>query len=135
VIGSSALGNASQLNGHAPSSISTIITMNNLASVLTYIDKNDEAEELYKDTLKLRRQELGDSHYQTIISMINLGVHYYNQGKINIIITILILILPPLILILLLLLLLILLLILLLLLLILILILKVAETHHICETR
>jgi len=83
MVGSLALDNASQLHGHGPSSIGTIVTMNNLASVLTYVDKHDEAEELYKDTLKLRRQELGDSHYQTIISMINLGVHYYNQGKIN----------------------------------------------------
>jgi uncharacterized protein HemY len=59
----------------------TIITMNNLASILTHVGKHDEAEVLYQESLKNRRQELGNSHPQTVISISNLGVHYFNQAK------------------------------------------------------
>jgi tetratricopeptide (TPR) repeat protein len=59
----------------------TITTMNNLASVLAKNGKDDEAELLYEESLSIRRQELGDKHHQTLISMSNLGVHYFNRKK------------------------------------------------------
>ena len=43
--------------------------------------KYDEAEPLYREALKVRRETLGDRHPDTLISINNFGGLLKNQGK------------------------------------------------------
>ena len=61
--------------------LSTLATMNDLASVLGREGKAAQAEELYRKVVELKRRALGEDHPSTLISMNGLGVLYRNQGK------------------------------------------------------
>jgi len=55
--------------------------MNNLAGLYESQGKYDEAEPLYVECLRMRREVLGDNHPDTLSSMNNLAVLYKSQGK------------------------------------------------------
>ncbi|KAK2589658.1 hypothetical protein QQS21_012665 [Conoideocrella luteorostrata] len=51
----------------------TLISMNNLASVLSDLGKDEEAEKMHRQTLQLKEKVLGKEHPSTLKSLDNLG--------------------------------------------------------------
>ena len=54
--------------------------MNGLAVSYSKVGQHQEATNLYKQTLELRKRVLGDEHPDTLRSMINLARSYSNLG-------------------------------------------------------
>jgi Tetratricopeptide repeat len=52
-----------------------------LASVLRYQGKHEQAEEIHRQTLKLRERVLGKEHPDTLTSMNNLALMLNDQSK------------------------------------------------------
>jgi tetratricopeptide (TPR) repeat protein len=59
----------------------TLISMNNLGSVLEYQGKYEHAEEMHRQSLRLREAVLGKEHPGTLTSMNNLATALAGQGK------------------------------------------------------
>jgi tetratricopeptide (TPR) repeat protein len=57
--------------------------MNNLANLLSDQGKLSEAEPLYRDVLRCRRETLGETHPRTLSSMNNLANLLSDQGKLS----------------------------------------------------
>ena len=55
--------------------------MNNLAIVLDCQEKYEEAEQMHRQTLELRKKVLGNEHPDTLVSMNNLTSTLQQQGK------------------------------------------------------
>ncbi|KAK5208035.1 hypothetical protein LTR47_003599 [Exophiala xenobiotica] len=60
---------------------STLLSMNNLANLLTAQGKYVEAEEIHRETLTLKRKVRGEEHPSTLTSMNNLACTLRDQGK------------------------------------------------------
>jgi tetratricopeptide (TPR) repeat protein len=59
----------------------TLLSMNNLATVLRNQGKYEQAEEIHRQTLRLREEVLGKDHPDTLMSMNNLATVLRDQGK------------------------------------------------------
>jgi len=59
----------------------TLLGMNNLANVLAYENKFDEAIKLQEETLEIQRRVLGPEHRDTLITMNGLGNTLAGAGR------------------------------------------------------
>jgi tetratricopeptide (TPR) repeat protein len=59
----------------------TLMSMNNLASVLSYQGKYEQAKEMHQQVLRLRETVLGKEHPDTLMSISNLASVLNDQGK------------------------------------------------------
>jgi|SRR5947209_12116188 len=60
---------------------STLVSMNKLATVLSDQGKNEQAEEMHRRALGLKKTVLGKKHTDTLMSMNNLAIVLSDQGK------------------------------------------------------
>ncbi|KEF50792.1 uncharacterized protein A1O9_13157, partial [Exophiala aquamarina CBS 119918] len=60
---------------------STLVSMNNLAVVLRDQGSDEEAEQIYRQVVKVQKAALGAEHPSTLVGMNNLAVVLSNQGK------------------------------------------------------
>ncbi|KAH0547852.1 hypothetical protein FGG08_000110 [Glutinoglossum americanum] len=68
-------------NTLGPEHPDTLMSMNNLAVVLSHQGKYETAEEMHRQVLELKEKVLGFEHPDTLMSVNNLGVVFRDQGK------------------------------------------------------
>jgi tetratricopeptide (TPR) repeat protein len=61
----------------------TLISINNMGSLLDSMGKLAEAEPYYREVLEARRRVLGDDHPSTLISTHNMGRLFRDLGRLN----------------------------------------------------
>jgi non-specific serine/threonine protein kinase/serine/threonine-protein kinase len=69
--------------GAIGSDFSVAMMMNNLAITYRHLERFSEAEPLYRESLEIKRRELGETHPQVAVAQNNLGVFLWQRGDLS----------------------------------------------------